>query len=105
MFTLPGLAFNAGMGVIIAIIAMILYCNLLDVRFFVRSGFDQLTATVMDQVIGQNVLNGYIDNFVPAADDRVEVRVVVVVNKFCPLRNLKFFFYLEVFITFSIIFV
>ena len=85
IFTLPGLAFNAGIGVIIAIIAMVLYCNLLDVRFYVRSGFEQLTATVMDQVVGQNVLNGHIDNLVPAADDRVEVRVVAVVNKFCPL--------------------
>ena len=85
IFTLPGLAFNAGMGVIIAIIAMILYCNLLDVQFYVRSGFDQLTATVMDQVIGQNVLNGQLDNLVPTADDRVEVRVMAVVNEFCPL--------------------
>ena len=85
IFTLPGLAFNAGIGVIIAIIAMILYCNLLDVHFYVRSGFDQLTATVMDQVIGQNVLNGHIDNLVHDADDRAEVRVVAVVSKFCPL--------------------
>ena len=64
---------------------MVLYCNLLDVRFYVRSGFEQLTATVMDQVVGQNVLNGHIDNLVPDADVRAEVRVVVVVNKFCPL--------------------
>ena len=79
------MAFNAGIGVIIAIIAMVLYCNLLDVRFYVRSGFQELTATVMDQVVGQNVLNGYIDNVGHDADDRAEVRVVAVVSKSCPL--------------------
>ena len=79
------MGFNAGIGVIIAIIAMVLYCNLLDVRFYVRSGFQELTATVMDQVVGQNVLNGYIDNIVHDADDRAEVRVVAVVSKSCPL--------------------
>ena len=79
------MGFNAGIGVIIAIIAMVLYCNLLDVRFYVRSGFQELTATVMDQVVGQNVLNGYIDNVVHDADDRAEVRVVAVVSKSCPL--------------------
>ena len=79
---------------------MVLYCNLLDVRFYVRSGFQELTATVMDQVVGQNVLNGYIDNVVHDADDRAEVRVVAVVSKSCPLRNLKFFLNLEVFIAF-----
>ena len=82
---MPGLGFNAGIGVIIAIIAMVLYCNLLDVRFYVRSGFQELTATVMDQMVGQNVLNGYIDNVVHDADDRAEVRVVAVVSKSCPL--------------------
>ena len=82
---MPGLGFSAGIGVIIAIIAMVLYCNLLDVRFYVRSGFQELTATVMDQVVGQNVLNGYIDNVVHDADDRAEVRVVAVVSKSCPL--------------------
>ena len=85
IFTLPGLAFNAGIGVIIAIIAMVLYCNLLDVKFYVRSGFQELTATVMDQVAGQNVLNAHIDNVVDDADDRAEVRVVAVVSKSCPL--------------------
>ena len=79
------MGFNAGIGVIIAIIAMVLYCNLLDVRFYVRSGFQELTATVMDQVVAQNVLNGYIDNVVHDADDRAEVRVVAVVSKSCPL--------------------
>ena len=82
---MPGLGLNAGLGLIVATIAMVLYCNLLDVRFYVRSGFQQLTATVMDQVVGQNVLNAHIDNVVHDADDRAEVRVVAVVSKSCPL--------------------
>ena len=82
---MPGLGLTAGLGLIVATIAMVLYCNLLDVRFYVRSGFQQLTATVMDQGVGQNVLNAHIDNVVHDADDRAEVRVVAVVSKSCPL--------------------
>ena len=85
ILTLPGLALTAGLGLIVATIAMVLWCNLLDVRFYVRSGFQQLTATIMDQVVEQNVLNAHIDNVVHDADDRAEVRVVAVVSKSCPL--------------------
>ncbi len=71
---------------------MVLYCNLLDVRFYVRSGFQQLTATIMDQVVEQNVLNAHIDNVVHDAEDGAEVRVVDVVSKSCPLQKFEILF-------------
>ena len=83
---------NAGLGLIVATIAMVLYCNLLDVRFYVRSGFQQLTATIVDHVVEQNVLNAHNDNVVHDVEDGVEVRVVDVVSKSCPLQKFEILF-------------
>ena len=83
---------TAGLGLIVATIAMVLYCNLLDVRFYVRSGFQQLTATIVDHVVEQNVLNAHNDNVVHDVEDGVEVRVVDVVSKSCPLQKFEILF-------------
>ena len=85
ILTLPGLGLTVGLGLIVAIIAMVLWCNLLDVRFYVRSGFQQLTATIVDHVVEQNVLNAHIDNVVHDVEDGAEVRVVDDVSNSCPL--------------------
>ena len=85
ILTLPGLGLTAGLGLIVATIAMVLWCNLLDVRFYVRSGFQQLTATIVDHVVEQNVLNAHNDNVVHDVEDGVEVRVADVVSNSCPL--------------------